>query len=150
MGMRRRYALVGLTISALIHLRPLNAAQRSIGLLVGLSESNSTVVDRLNAFREALAKLGWTAGKQITIEYRIEPDTACLKERAAELVERGCEVIVAWSTPEVLAAMAATKTIPIVFFAVADPIGSYIVQSLTKPGGNVTGATNFEPAMGSK
>jgi ABC-type uncharacterized transport system substrate-binding protein len=55
-------------------------------------------------------------GKQITIEYRIEPDTACLKERAAELVERGCEVIVAWSTPEVLAAMAATKTIPIVFF----------------------------------
>ena len=62
----------------------------------------------------------------------------------------GCDVIVAWSTPETLAAMSATRAIPIVFLAVADPIGSGIVQSLAKPGGNVTGTTNFEPSLGSK
>jgi putative ABC transport system substrate-binding protein len=59
-------------------------------------------------------------------------------------------LIVAWSTPEVVAAMAATKTIPIVFFTAADPLRSGIIQSMARPGGNVTGATNFEPAVGSK
>jgi putative tryptophan/tyrosine transport system substrate-binding protein len=127
-----------------------HAAERKVGVLIGLSQTNVSVTSRLGAFREALSGLGWVEGRNIKVEYRFEPDATRLNQFATELVERGCELIVAWSTPEVVAAMAATKTIPIVFFTAADPVRSRIIQSLARPGGNVTGATNFEPAVGSK
>ena len=148
--MKRRHLLLALGASAMGWSRRAYAAERLIGLLVGLPQTNGSAVDRLNVFRGTLSRLGWVEHKNIRFEYRFEPDTKLLSQRATELVERGCELIVAWSTPETVAAMAATKTIPIVFFTVADPLRTHIVQSLAKPGGNVTGATNFEPAVGSK
>jgi putative tryptophan/tyrosine transport system substrate-binding protein len=148
--MKRRDLLLALGASAMGWSRRAYAAEHLIGLLVGLPQTNSSVVDRLDVFRDMLSRLGWVEGRNIKFEYRFEPDATRLSQRATELVERGCELIVAWSTPEVVAAMAATKTIPIVFFGVADPLRSHIVQSLARPGGNVTGATNFEPTVGSK
>jgi putative tryptophan/tyrosine transport system substrate-binding protein len=148
--MRRRELLVALGASSIGWSRRAYAAERIIGLLVGLPQTSDAVVGRLAVFRDTLSALGWAEGKKIKFEYRFEPDATRLNQRAIELVEHGCEVIVAWSTPEVIAAMAASKTIPIVFFATADPLGSHIIQSLARPGGNVTGATNFEPAVGSK
>jgi putative ABC transport system substrate-binding protein len=148
--MKRRHLLLALGASAIGWTPRAHAAERKVGVLIGLPQTNVSVTSRLGAFREALSGLGWVEGRNIKFEYRFEPDTKLLGQRATELVERGCELIVAWSTPETVAAMAATKTIPIVFFTVADPLGSHLIQSLAKPGGNVTGATNFEPAIGSK
>jgi putative ABC transport system substrate-binding protein len=130
--------------------RSAHAAERKMGVLIGLPQTNAAVVNRLGVFREAISGLGWADGRNIKFEYRFEPERMRLNQVATELVELGCELILTWSTPETVAAMAATKTIPIVFFSAADPIGSRIVQSLARPGGNVTGATNFEPAVGSK
>ena len=147
--MKRREFLAALGASALLCPRPASAVERVIGVLVG-SEKTTAVLQRLEVLRNALSRLGWTEGREIKFEYRFEPDGKRLPERATELVAAGCAVILTNSTLETLAAMTATKTIPIVFFAAADPIGSRIVQSLAKPGGNVTGATNFEPSLGSK
>ena len=148
--MRRRHLLLALGASALGWSRSAHAAERKVGVLIGLPQTDVSVTSRLGGFREALSGLGWVEGRNIKFEYRFEPDATRLNQLATELVESGCELIVAWSTPETVAAMAATKTIPIVFFTVADPLRTHIVQSLAKPGGNVTGATNFEPAVGSK
>ena len=130
--------------------RAQTSSQRRIGVLVGLHQTNTEAVRRLNAFREALTMKGWIEDKNIRFEYRYVPDPEFLLKAATELVDGGSELIVAWSTPEVIAAQRATKTIPIVFTAAADPLGSGIIQSMAKPGGNVTGATNFEPTMGTK
>jgi putative tryptophan/tyrosine transport system substrate-binding protein len=148
--MRRREFLLALGASIIGWSRRANAAGRMVGLLIGMPETSAAAVARLRVFRETLSGLGWAEGREIRFEYRFEPDATRLRQRAVELVEHGCEIILAWSTPEVIAAMAVTKTIPIVFLAAADPLGSHIVQSLARPGGNVTGATNFEPAVGSK
>lgn len=148
--MRRRHLLLALSASVVSWSRSARAAEHLIGFLAGTPQTNRTVFDRLVAFHDTLSVLGWVENRNIRFEYRFEPDATRLIQRATELAERGCELIVAWSTPETLAAMAATKTIWIVFFTAADPLRSRIVQSLAKPGGNVTGTTNFEPEVGSK
>jgi putative tryptophan/tyrosine transport system substrate-binding protein len=95
---------------------------------------------RLVAFLERLRDLGWIEGRTIDIEYRwAEGRTERLAEFAAEFVRLKVDVIITSATPPVLAAKKATSVIPIVFAAVEDPVGTGLVTSLARPGGNVTG-----------
>jgi putative tryptophan/tyrosine transport system substrate-binding protein len=100
---------------------------------------------RESAFQQGLQELGWTAGHNIKFEYRFAgPDPVSMQTHAVTLVALAPDVILA-STPQVLAALQhETRTIPIVFVNVADPVGVNLIQSLARPGGNITGFTNFE------
>jgi len=120
-----------------------------IGILFGGSSSVYSV--RVEAFRQRLKELGYIEGKNIAIEYRYADGKADrLLSLATELVLLKVDVIVAPSTPSVLAGKKATSTIPIVFVSVADPVASGLVASLARPGGNVTGLANFAPELSGK
>jgi ABC-type uncharacterized transport system substrate-binding protein len=108
------------------------------------SDSPDTYTDRLRAFRFGLKSTGFVEGQNITIEYRWAAGrNDKLPEFAVDLVRRQVAVIVAPTTPSVLAAKAATKTIPIVFFTAGDPIDLGLVPSLSRPDSNLTGATTL-------
>jgi putative tryptophan/tyrosine transport system substrate-binding protein len=96
---------------------------------------------RADALRSRLRELGYTEGKNISIEFRWAENVDQLSEMAAELVRMNVDVIFAVSSTEVAAAQQVTKDIPIVFAVHADPIGVGHVASLPRPGGNVTGLT---------
>ena len=97
----------------------------------------------LAAFAQRLHELGWIEGRTIAIEYRwAEARTERYAEIAAEFVRIKVDVIVTHSTAPVVAAKQATAVIPIVFAAVSDPVGTGLVASLARPGGNVTGLAN--------
>ena len=118
-----------------------------IGFLV--ASSPSFYSSRIEAFRKGLRELGYVEGKNIAIEYRFaEGKEDCLRELAAELVRLKVDIIVAAASAA--AAKDATKTIPIVFAAAADPVASGIVASLAQPGGNVTGLTILAPELTGK
>jgi len=99
----------------------------------------------MKALKQGLQTLGWVEGRNLQIDYRLtgsEPDL--MQAAAKELVGLKCEVIVARSTPIVAALVKETRTIPIVFSYVVDPIGSGFVESFSRPGGNVTGFQTYE------
>ena len=121
--------------------------KRTIGLLSPASRSPSVVP----ALFDALAELGWIEGKNVVFERRYaENRLERLPELAAELVRLNVEVIVANGTLGPLAAKRATSTIPIVMTAAGDPLGSGLVASLARPGGNVTGISLMAPDLGGK
>jgi len=100
------------------------------------------------AFRQGLRDVGYVEGRDVVIEYRdAEGKPERLPALAAELVALKVDVIVSGSTPGILAAKQATKTIPIVFIGTADPVGSGLVTSLARPGGNVTGLSLLAPEL---
>jgi len=103
------------------------------------------------AFREELQKLGWTEGRNIRIDIRWASFDAALMQRLAkELVALQPDLILSHNTPTTAALLQQTRTIPIVFAIVSDPVGSGFIASFPRPGGNVTGFTNIEPAMAGK
>ena len=105
----------------------------------------------LDAFRQGLRDLGYIEGQNVTIEYRFASgQLGRLPELAAELVRLKPDVILAPGTPASLAAKRATSTIPIVFAGVADAVGSGLVATLARPGGNATGLTSISAALGGK
>jgi putative ABC transport system substrate-binding protein len=109
---------------------------------IGYLGPNTRSLDshRLDAFVQRLRELGWIEGRTIAIEYRwAEGRNERLAETAAEFVRRKVDVIVTSATPPTFAAKQATSVIPIVFAAVGDPVGAGVVESLARPGGNVTG-----------
>ena len=111
-----------------------------IGFLGTRSPSDTS--PRLDAFRQALRELGWVEGQNIVIDYRYaEGRLDRLPDLAAELVRLKVDIILAVNTPGVAAAKNATETIPIVMIAVRDPIGTGLIASLARPGGNVTGVS---------
>jgi putative tryptophan/tyrosine transport system substrate-binding protein len=113
-----------------------------IGFLDNSTASGSAVF--LAAFRQELTKLGWIEGKNITIEYRFaEQKLERLPELATDLVRFKVDLIVASGGPTPLAAKGATSTIPIVMTSAPDPVGSGLVASLARPGGNVTGLSSL-------
>ena len=125
---------------------------RRIGVLMGYAESDSDAQAWYAAFREGLRRLGWTAGRNIQIDTRwATPDDVELMRRfAQELVAQQPDLILSSTTPTTTALLQQTRTIPIVFAIVADPIGSGFVASFARPGGNVTGFIFTEPTMAGK
>jgi putative tryptophan/tyrosine transport system substrate-binding protein len=115
------------------------------------ANTSSAELPRLDAFRQALRDLGHVEGQNITIEYRhAEGKFDRLPGFAAELVGLKEDVLVGVTTNAVLAAKDATRTIPIVFVGVSDPIGAGLIDSLARPGGNLTGFTNIAPVLSGK
>jgi putative ABC transport system substrate-binding protein len=122
-----------------------------IGVLMGLAEGNPEGQTFVAAFREGLQKLGWVEGRNIRIDYRwAAGDADSIRSFAKELVDLRPDAIIGQSTPGVAALAQETQTIPIVFVNVADPIGSGFVKSLSHPGGNLTGFTTDNSALGGK
>src|SRR5436190_2354370 len=125
---------------------------RRIGVLMGFAENDSQAQTMIAAFREGLQKLGWTEGRNTRIDTRwTTPADAVSRQRfAKELVALQPDVILSHITPTTAALLQQTRTIPIVFATVSDPVGSGFVASFPQPGGNVTGFTSIEPTMPSK
>jgi putative tryptophan/tyrosine transport system substrate-binding protein len=124
---------------------------RRIGVLIPFSENDPEVQARLAAFKQRLQDLGWTDGRNVRIDYRFtDENTERIRIGAGELVAVAPDVIVVYANPAVAVLRQATRVIPIVFAQVSDPVGSGFVPSLARPGGNITGFHNFEPAIGGK
>jgi putative ABC transport system substrate-binding protein len=123
---------------------------RRIAIMIAPAENDPEGQARVTAFREKLQELGWTEGRNMQIEYRWAAGPDQSPNYAAELLKLEPEVIVANGTPAVSALYQATRTIPVVFVVVVDPVGAGYVQSLARPGGNITGFSTFEPEMGTK
>jgi ABC-type uncharacterized transport system substrate-binding protein len=118
---------------------------RRIGVLVGLGEHDPEAQLRVTALRAELAKLGWIAGRNVQLNIRWAiADAGRVRDFAKELVRQQSDVIIAQGTPSVTALAQETSSIPIVFVQLSDPVGAGFVQSLAKPGGHLTGFTNFE------
>ena len=102
-------------------------------------------------FTEALQELGWTDGRNVRIDTRwAAGDADRIRKQAAEMVAIAPDVILANSSPTVGALLPTTRTVPIVFVSVTDPVGSGFVDSLARPGGNVTGFLSFEYGLSGK
>jgi ABC-type uncharacterized transport system substrate-binding protein len=125
---------------------------RVIGVLMGYVESDSEAQAQIAAFRDGLQKLGWMEGRNTRIDTRwaTPSDAAAMQPFAKELVALQPEVILSSTTPTTTALLQQTRTIPIVFATVGDPIGSGFVATFPRPGGNVTGFVTIEGSLGGK
>ena len=122
-----------------------------IGLQLAFSSSDPEGQDVVAAFRRELERLGWVAGRSVDFAFCwTDGNPARNPLCAAELVQRAPDVILSTSTTPTSALRKATTTIPIVFAGAIDPVGSGLVSSLARPGGNITGFTNFEYDIGGK
>jgi ABC-type uncharacterized transport system substrate-binding protein len=135
---------------------PLSAQQpdrmRRIGVLMGYAESDREGQGFVAAFREGLQKLGWAEGRNVHIDMRwaTPGDMELIQRFAKELVALQPDVILSHSTPTTATLLQQTRTIPIIFAFVSDPVGSGFVASFAQPGGNVTGFIVMEPTMAAK
>jgi putative ABC transport system substrate-binding protein len=124
---------------------------RRIGVLVGADENDPESNRRYSAFTQALADLGWADGRNVRMDLRWGGgDINRMRALAQELVGLQPDIILASSTPVTVALQPETRTIPIVFAGVADPVASGIVPRLDRPSGNITGFADFESPMGGK
>jgi len=124
---------------------------RRIGVLMGFAESDREGQGFVAAFRDGLQKLGWAEGRNIQIDYRWTAlDKELIQRFAKELVALQPDLILTQSAPATAELLKQTRSIPIVFALVADPIGSGFVASFPKPGGNITGFVTMEPSMAGK
>jgi ABC-type uncharacterized transport system substrate-binding protein len=124
---------------------------RHIGVLMAYAESDSEAQAWMAAFRQGLQKLGWTDGRNISLDIRwATGERAAIERFARELVASAPELILASTTPATAALLQQTRSIPIVFALVSDPVGSGFVASFARPGGNVTGFTTMDPTMAGK
>ena len=124
---------------------------RRIGVLLGGAANDPDVQSRFVAFVQGMQQLGWTAGRNVRIDVRWGTGNADdIRKYAAELVALAPDVILAGGSTSVGALLQATRTLPIVFAQAIDPVGSGLVDSLARPGGNVTGFATFEYSTSGK
>jgi putative ABC transport system substrate-binding protein len=124
---------------------------RRIGVLTGFDENDPEGKRRYSAFTQALAGLGWTDGRNVRIDVRwAGADINRIRALARELVGLQPDIIVTSATPATAALQRETRTIPIVFANVADPVASGIVDRIDRPSGNITGFANLEATLGGK
>jgi len=116
---------------------------------MGYAENDTEAQNRLAAFKQALLALGWSEGRNLRIDVRwaASGNAERASTLAKELVSLRPDVILSNTTPVTAALHRETKTIPIVFVPVSDPISEGFVESLARPGGNITGFINFEPTI---
>jgi putative tryptophan/tyrosine transport system substrate-binding protein len=152
LDLRRRdfIALLGGTAAAwpVVARAQQSGSMRRIGVLLGYAENDPSAQPRLAAFREGLHELGWREGHNIRIDVRFgaaDPDR--MRAHAAELVAMRPDVVLGMTTPVTGALLRLTRSIPIVFVIVSDPVGSGFVESLAHPGGNATGFINLESSL---
>ena len=154
--MRRRDFIAGITGLSAAWPLAARAQQgervRRIGVLTAYSESDPEAQARVGAFREGLQKLGWTEGRNIWIDIRwtTPGDAKSVQRFAKELVALQPDLILTQTTPITATLLQETRTIPIIFANIADPVGSGFVASFSRPSGNVTGFLNMEPTMAGK
>jgi putative ABC transport system substrate-binding protein len=124
---------------------------RRVGVLIQGDETDPVQKIRLSALTQALADFGWTEGRNVRMDLRwIGGDTNRIPALAQELVSPQPDIIVTYGTPETVAVQRVTRTIPIVFVNVGDPVASGLVARLDRPGGNITGFVNVEATLGGK
>jgi putative tryptophan/tyrosine transport system substrate-binding protein len=154
--MRRRdfFSFIGSGAAAAL---PLSASaqqskpMRRIAALMPYSANDPESKDRNTAFLQGLQQLGWTVGQNVQIDYRWSADSEDdTRKFAAELVALAPDVIFASGSSAVEPLRRATRTVPIVFVQVADPVGAGFVSSLARPGGNVTGFSPFDYTLAAK
>ncbi len=155
MNRREFVTLLGSAVAAPILLLPYDAGAQServrrIGILSLFSPDDPEMRPRLAAFRDGLEKLGWSEGHNIVIETRYAVAGTQVQDRAKELITLQPDVIFANSTPAVHALQRESRTTPVVFVGVSDPIGSGFVASLSRPGGNLTGLLLTEEGIAGK
>jgi putative tryptophan/tyrosine transport system substrate-binding protein len=124
---------------------------RRIGVLMAINADDADAQARMAAFVQGLQQLGWTIGKNVRVDFRLPGiDADTLRKHAAELVALAPDVILAQSSPAIAPLLQATRTVPIVFTLIGDPVGAGYVDSLAHPGGNATGFTVFDYSIGGK
>jgi putative ABC transport system substrate-binding protein len=124
---------------------------RRIGVLIGSDESDPVAKLGLSALTHALADLGWTDGRNVRMDVRYAGgDINRIQALARELVGSQPDIIVTYATPGTAAVQRETRTIPIVFANVGDPVLSGLVARVNQPGGNITGFALLEPTLGGK
>ena len=123
---------------------------RRVGVLMAFDERDARAKGWLSRFTQGLSELGWTEGRNLQMEVRWADSVDRMRMFAKELVELRPDVILSFGTPVTAALQRETRTIPIVFAIVSDPVGEGFVESLSHPGGNITGFHNSEASIGGK
>jgi putative ABC transport system substrate-binding protein len=125
---------------------------RRIDIMSGVRESDPDAMARYTALRQVLQQLGWSEGRNIRFDYRfgMAGNRDLMRKYVAELIALQPDVILAAGTPTVGALQSATRTVPIVFAGIIDPVGSGLVASLARPGGNTTGFISYEYGLSVK
>jgi putative ABC transport system substrate-binding protein len=152
--MRRREFIAGLGSAAawpLVADAQQGGRMRRIGVLLPYDENDPLAKARISAFTQALADLGWTDGRNVRMDFRwATADSNRIGAFAQELVGSQPDIVLAGSTTATIALQRETRTIPIVFVNVVDPVTNGIVARLDRPSGNVTGFSNLEASLGGK
>jgi putative ABC transport system substrate-binding protein len=152
----RRRELIGAMIGASVWPLGARAQQapermRRIGVLMNLASDDPESQARIAAFQQALQELGWTDGRNVRLDYRwATGDAGHFHRYAEELLALAPDVILASATPSAQALQQLTRTMPVVFANVGDPVGMGLVASLARPGGNITGFLPHEFGFGAK
>jgi len=123
---------------------------RRVGVLMALAQNDPEAQLRVQAFETGLRELGWVEGRNLSLDRRWVPDASRLHAQATELIGLAPDLILAVTTPVVAGLLPMSRTLPIVFVQVTDPVGSGFVPNLARPGGQLTGFTSFEFSIGSK
>ena len=153
--MRRRGFLIG-CIAAAVAAHRVSAQERGnrvvrIGGLFSSPTGDTESVQQLTALQEGLRDLGWIEGRNLTLDIRwFGGDPALMERQADELLAGAPDLLMSRSDPALRALLKRTRTIPIVFVVVADPVGNGLIASLTRPGGNATGFSNAEASLAGK
>jgi putative ABC transport system substrate-binding protein len=150
---KRREFITLLGSAAIVRPRSARAQgerMRRIGVLMNVASDDPEGQARIAAFRQELQQLGWTDGRDMRIDYRWAGDAGHFQRYAEELLALAPDVIVASATPSARALQQATRTVPIVFANVGDPVAAGLVASLARPGGNITGFLPHEFGFGAK
>jgi putative ABC transport system substrate-binding protein len=149
---RRQFiSLLGAAAALPLSARAQQQRMRRIAVLTSSDESDPEAQSWIAAFREGLSKLGWAEDRNVAIDIRwTKADAEMMKRSAKDLVALQPDLVLTNSTPAAAVMLQQTRTIPIVFVMVADPVGSGFVASLPKPGGNATGFTPIVGSLGGK
>jgi putative ABC transport system substrate-binding protein len=125
---------------------------RRIGIMTGVRESDPDAMARYAALRQVLQQLGWMEGRNIRFDYRfgMAGNRDLMRKYVAEIIAQQPDVILAAGTPTVAALQSATRNVPILFAGIIDPVGSGLVASLARPGGNTTGFISYEYGLSVK